>query len=194
MAAADAAGGQVRPLRLFGDPVLRTACDPVASFDAELRRLVRDLTSTLADERGAGLAAPQIGVSARVFVFDVPGPDGRVSGHLVNPGLDFPDDEEQDGAEGCLSIPGLYFDTKRRQNVAAKGFNAYGDPVQVVGNGMMSRCLQHETDHLDGVLFVDRLDTETRRAAMRAIRTAEWYGEPAPAVQLSPHHIHGRLG
>jgi peptide deformylase len=194
LAPADLADGQVRALRLFGDPVLRTECEPVASYDAELRVLVRDLARTLAEERGAGLAAPQIGVSARVFVFDVPGPDGRVSGHLVNPGLDFPDDDEQDGPEGCLSIPGLYFDTKRRQNVVAKGFNAYGDPVQVVGTGLMARCLQHETDHLDGVLFVDRLDPATRREAMRAIRDADWSGEPAPTVKVSPHHIHGRLG
>ncbi|MGA8116127.1 MAG: peptide deformylase [Actinocatenispora sp.] len=194
LAEADAEGGLVRALRLFGDPVLRTACDPVTSFDAELRRLVRDLSSTLSDERGAGLAAPQIGVAARVFVFDVPGPDGRVSGHLVNPGLDFPDDEEQDGPEGCLSIPGLYYDTRRRQNVVAKGFNAYGDPVQVVGTGLMARCLQHETDHLDGVLFIDRLDDQTRRVAMRAVRDAEWYGEPTPLVRLSPHRVQGRLG
>jgi len=193
LAPADTEGAQVRALRLFGDPVLRTACDPVASYDAELRRLVRDLTRTLTEERGAGLAAPQIGVSARVFVFDVPGPDGWVSGHLVNPGLDFPDDEEQDGPEGCLSIPGLYFDTKRRQNVVAKGFNAYGDPVQVVGTGLMARCLQHETDHLDGVLFVDRLDAVTRREAMRAVRDADWYDGAAPVVKVSPHHIHGRL-
>ena len=193
LADADAAGGLVQPLRLFGDPVLRTAAEPVRSFDAELRRLVRDLTATLTDERGAGLAAPQIGVLARVFVFDVPGPDDRVAGHIVNPGLDFPDDEEQDGAEGCLSIPGLYYDTKRRQNVVAKGFNAYGDPVQIVGGGLMARCIQHEADHLDGVMFVDRLDTEMRRAAMRAIREAEWYGQPAPPVKLSPHDMHGSI-
>jgi peptide deformylase len=192
--AADADGGAVRELRLFGDPVLRSAAEPVASFDAELRRLVRDLAATLGEAQGAGLAAPQIGVLARVFVFDVPGPDGRVAGHLVNPGLDFPDDEEQDGQEGCLSIPGLYFDTKRRQNVVAKGFNAYGDPVQVVGGGLMARCLQHETDHLDGVMFVDRLDTAARRTAMAAIREATWYGEPAPAVKLSPHPVRGSLG
>ena len=189
----DADGGAVRSLRLFGDPVLRSAAEPVASFDAELRKLVRDLSATLDDAQGAGLAAPQIGVLARVFVFDVPGPDGRVAGHLVNPGLDFPDDEEQDGQEGCLSIPGLYFDTKRRQNVVARGFNAYGDPVQVVGGGLMARCLQHETDHLDGVLFVDRLDAEARRAAMTAIREAEWYGEPAPPVRVSPHPLRGSL-
>ena len=143
LTAADVADAQVHALRLFGDPVLRTECPPVTSFDAELRRLVRDLSRTLSQERGAGLAAPQIGVSARVFVFDVPGPDGRVAGHLVNPGLDFPDGDEQDGPEGCLSLPGLYYDTKRRQHVVAKGFNAYGDPVQVVGTGLMSRCLQH---------------------------------------------------
>lgn len=188
--------GAVRAMRLFGDPMLRAVAPPVVDFDAELRRLVRDLTATLHDEQGAGLAAPQIGVSARVFVFDVPGPDGRVAGHLVNPGLDFPDDEEQDGQEGCLSIPGLYFDTKRRQHVVAKGFTAHGDPVQVVGDGMMARCLQHENDHLDGVLFVDRLDPVAREAALAAIREAEWYGgeDGTPRVKVSPHDIHGRLG
>ncbi len=191
---ADADGGVVRALRLFGDPVLRSTCAPVATFDAELRHLVRDLTMTLAEARGAGLAAPQIGISARVFVFDVPGPDGRVSGHLVNAGLDFPDEEEQDGPEGCLSVPGVYFDTRRRQNVVARGVNAYGDPVQVVGSGLMARCLQHETDHLDGVMFIDRLDVTARREAMRAIRAAQWYGETAPRVRVSPHRVHGNLG
>ena len=91
-----------------------------------------------------------------MFTFDV----DDVVGHLVNPALTFPDDEEQDGPEGCLSIPGVYVDTKRRQNVVASGFNEYGDPVQLVGTGLMARCVQHETDHLDGVLFLDRLDAE----------------------------------
>jgi peptide deformylase len=92
------------------------------------------------------------------------------------------------GQEGCLSIPGLYFDTKRRLNVVAKGFNMYGDPVQIVGTELMARCAQHETDHLDGVLFVDRLDPEARKEAMKAIRAAEWYdaGGP-PVVKVSPH-------
>jgi peptide deformylase len=107
-----------------------------------------------------------------------------VAGHLVNPVLDFPDEEEQDGPEGCLSMPGLYFDTKRRLNVVAKGFTADGDPVQVVGTGYLARCLQHETDHLDGVLFIDRMDRERRKAAMRVIREAEWNN---PTVKLSPH-------
>ncbi len=174
----------VQPIRLFGDPVLRTPAEPVVDFDAELRKLVADLTDTMREQNGAGLAAPQLGVGLRVFTFDVDG----VQGHLVNPVLDFPDEEEQDGQEGCLSIPGLYFDTKRRLNVIAKGFSEYGDPVQIVGTGLMARCLQHETDHLDGVLFIDRLDPEARKEAMRAIRQADWYDESnPPVIKVSPH-------
>ncbi|WP_422774473.1 peptide deformylase [Plantactinospora sp. WMMC1484] len=174
----------VQPIRLFGDPVLRTPAEPVVDFDAELRKLVADLTDTMREQNGAGLAAPQLGVGLRVFAFDV----DDVLGHLINPVLDFPDEEEQDGPEGCLSIPGLYFDTKRRLNVVAKGFNEYGDPVQIVGTGLMARCVQHETDHLDGVLFLDRLDAEGRKEAMKAIRQADWYDRDAPpVVKVSPH-------
>jgi peptide deformylase len=175
----------VLPIRLFGDPVLTTPAEPVTTFDAELRRLVRNLDQTLYNQRGSGLAAPQVGVGLRVFVFH----DEDVAGHLVNPVLDFPGQEEQDGPEGCLSIPGVYFDTKRRMNVVAKGYTADGDPVQVVGAGNLARCLQHETDHLDGVLFIDRMDRERRKAAMRAIREAEWNHLVPPKVKLSPHPI-----
>jgi peptide deformylase len=178
----------VQPIRLFGDPVLRTSAEPVVDFDKELRRLVDDLLDTMRNESGTGLAAPQIGVGLRVFTFDV----DDVVGHLVNPVLEFPDDEEQDGPEGCLSIPGVYIDTKRRQNVVARGCNMHGDPVQIVGTGLMSRCVQHETDHLEGVLFVDRLDTNRRKEAMKAIRAADWYDPAAPpVVKVSPH---GPLG
>lgn len=178
----------VTPIRLLGDPVLRSAADPVVDFDKELRRLVRDLTETLLDAEGAGLAAPQIGVSLRVFAFDVEG----VVGHLVNPALEFPDEEEQLGQEGCLSIPGIYVDTKRRQNVVAKGFNEYGDPVQIVGSGLMSRCCQHETDHLDGVLFLDRLDAAARKAAMKEIRASDWYAA-GMKIKMSPHQESGQV-
>src|SRR5262245_15628795 len=172
------------PIRLFGDPVLRTTADRVVDFDKELRALVRDLTDTLLDEGGAGLAAPQIGVGLRVFAFDV----DETVGHLVNPELHFPDEEEQDGPEGCLSIPGIYIDTKRRQNVVARGFNEHGEPVQLVGTGLMARCCQHETDHLDGILFLDRLDAQARKAAMKEIREAPWYNADAPPpVKISPH-------
>jgi peptide deformylase len=174
----------IQPIRVFGDPVLRTPADPVVDFDKELRTLVRDLTQTLLDEGGAGLAAPQIGVGLRVFAFDV---DDTV-GHLINPQLQFPDDEEQDGPEGCLSIPGIYVDTKRRLNVVATGFNEHGEPARLVGTGMMARCCQHETDHLDGVLFLDRLDQAARKDAMRQIREAPWYNSAAPpTVKVSPH-------
>lgn len=174
----------VQPIRLFGDPVLRTPAEPVVDFDRELRRLVEDLTDSMRDQGGLGLAAPQLGVGLRVFAFDV----DDVLGHLINPVLEFPDDEEQDGPEGCLSIPGVYVDAKRRMNVVARGVNEYGDPVQIVGSGTMARCVQHETDHLDGVLFLDRLDAARRKEAMRQIRAAQWYDPSAPpVVKVSPH-------
>ncbi len=179
----------VRPIRLFGDPVLRTPAEQVVDFDRQLRNLVRDLTETMLDEGGVGLAAPQLGVGLRVFVFDV----DDVVGHVVNPVLDFPDELEQDGPEGCLSIPGLYFDTTRRQNVVATGVDMHGEPVQIVGTDLMARCVQHETDHLDGILFVDRLDPETKKEAMKAIREAVWSQQPAPEVRVSPHPIFGAV-
>jgi peptide deformylase len=176
----------VQPIRLFGDPVLTSRAAEVIDFDKELRRLVDDLTETMRDAPGAGLAAPQIGVSLRVFTWYV---DGEV-GHLVNPDLSL-SEEEQDGPEGCLSIPDLTFDCKRAMSVVAKGWNMYGDPVTVQGSELLARAIQHETDHLDGVLFIDRLDRETRKQAMRAIREAEWFGQPVPAVRISPHATKG---
>ncbi|WP_433292124.1 peptide deformylase [Actinoplanes sp. CA-030573] len=179
----------VLDIRKVGDPVLRRRADEVTDFDAELDRLVRDLTQTLADSRGAGLAAPQIGVSLRVFAInpDLPGNDLQLD-HLVNPVLDFPDEETQDGYEGCLSIPGIYLDTRRRMNVAAKGFTKQGDPVQIVGNGLLARCVQHETDHLDGILFIDRQDQAGRKRLLDTVREASWFeGLPAPEVRVSPH-------
>ncbi len=176
-----------RPIRLFGDPVLRTKADPVVDFDAELRRLVKDLSDTMMDAPGVGLAAPQLGVSLRVFTYFV----DDVLGHLINPDLDL-SEEEQDGPEGCLSLPGLEYDCIRAHSVVAKGFNEHGDPVVIEGSDLLARCIQHETDHLDGVLFIDRLDRTSRKAAMRAIREAEWAGGTVPAVKLSPHPTHGR--
>jgi peptide deformylase len=177
----------VLPIRLVGEPVLREPAKPVTDFDAELRTLVGDLRETLADRNGAGLAAPQLGVGLRVFVFRPELSEGTID-HLINPVLDFPDDEVQDGPEGCLSIPGVYLDTRRRLNVLAKGFSVDGDPVQVVGGGLLARCIQHETDHLDGVLFIDRQRPEQQRSLLATIRAAAWYdGLPEPAVKVSPH-------
>ena len=176
----------VQPIRLFGDPVLRMPAQPVVDFDKELRTLVKDLTETMLDAPGVGLAAPQLGVSLRVFTYDV----DDVVGHLINPILDL-SDEEQMGEEGCLSLPGLTFDCRRAYGVVAKGFNMHGDPVVIEGTELLARCVQHETDHLDGVLFIDRLDPEQRKLAMKAIREAEWAGEAAPTVKASPHATRG---
>jgi peptide deformylase len=172
---------------VFGDPVLRTPADPVLDFDAELRRLVDDLTETMLAAPGVGLAAPQIGVGLRVFTFHV---DDQL-GHLINPSLRLSEDEETD-EEGCLSFPGLSYPTKRAHGVVATGFDLHGEPVTLEATGQLARCLQHETDHLDGVLFIDRLDPAQRKLAMKEIRAAEWWGEPVPEVKVSPHPMHGK--
>jgi peptide deformylase len=177
----------VRPIRLFGDPVLRTPAEPVRDFDAELRRLVKDLTETMEEAPGVGLAAPQIGVALRVFTYHI---DDQV-GHLINPALALSQDQETDD-EGCLSFPGLQYPTTRAHGVVATGFNMYGEPVTLEGAGQLARCVQHETDHLDGVLFIDRLDPAQRKLAMKEIRAAEWWGEPVPVVKASPHPTRGK--
>lgn len=171
-----------QPIRLFGDPVLRTTAAKVETFDKELRVLVKDLTDTMLAAPGAGLSANQIGVALQVFTYNVDG----VVGHLINPDLDL-SDEEQDGPEGCLSIPGLTFDTKRAMRTVAKGFNMHGEPVVLEGSGLLARCVQHETDHLNGVLFIDRLDAEARKAAMKEIRNSQWFGIDPPVIKVSPH-------
>ena len=179
----------LQPIRLFGDPILRTPAAPVETYDKELRTLVADLTDTMMDAPGVGLAAPQIGVSLRVFTYWV----DDVVGHLINPVLDL-SDEEQDGEEGCLSLPGLSYDTRRAMRVVARGMNMHGEPVTIEGSELLARCVQHETDHLDGILFIDRLDTEARKAAMKEIRESEWFGQPAPVVRFSPHSLRPGLG
>lgn len=176
----------VQPIRLFGDPILTSMAEPVTAFDAELRRLVADLTDTMLEAPGSGLAAPQIGVGLRVFTYNV---EGEV-GHLVNPDLTL-SAEEQFGPEGCLSIPELTFDCRRALRVVAKGYNMYGEPVELEGTDVLARCIQHETDHLDGVLFVDRLDPDTRKLAMKAIREAPWSGLAGPVIKESPHPMFG---
>ncbi len=177
----------VKDIRLFGDPVLRTPAQPVVDFDKELRQLVADLTDTMRDAPGAGLAAPQIGVGLRVFTYWV---DDEL-GHLINPDLDL-SGELQDGEEGCLSFPGLYFDTPRALRVVARGFNQYGEPVVIEGSELKARAIQHETDHLDGILFIDRMDKTHRKLAMKAIREANWAGVAAPTVKVSPHPTFGK--
>ena len=176
----------IKPIRLFGDPVLRSRAASVTDFDKELRGLVKDLEETMIDAPGAGLAAPQIGVGLRVFTYHVDG----VLGHLINPDLDL-SDEIQEGEEGCLSFPGINYGTPRALKVVARGFNQHGDPVTIEGSELLARAIQHETDHLDGILFIDRMDRVTHRLAMRAIREAEWVGQPV-VVRTSPHPTFGQ--
>ena len=176
----------IQPIRLFGDPVLRKPALEVVDFDKELRKLVEDLTDTMLDAPGAGLAAPQLGVGLRAFTWNV---DGEV-GHLVNPRLEL-SEETQDGLEGCLSIPELSLECRRALSVVAHGFTMYGDPVTIEGSQYLARAIQHETDHLDGVLFIDRLDGEARKQAMKAIRESEWFGVEKPRVRVSPHATRG---
>jgi peptide deformylase len=156
----------IRPIRELGDPVLRTPADPVRAFDRDLAALVRDLEETVDNPGRAGLAAPQIGVGLRVFSYNVDG----VIGHLVNPVITDLSEETQDDDEGCLSIPGLYAPTVRAMHAVAEGFDVRGEPLRLAGSGLMARCLQHEIDHLDGKLFVDRLTGETRKRVLRALR------------------------
>ena len=182
----------IQEIRFFGDPVLTTPASPVVDFDKELRVLVKDLTDTMLDAPGAGLAAPQIGVPLRVFVWDV----DEALGHLINPILDL-SEEMQDGEEGCLSFPELRYETPRAMRAVAKGFNMYGEPVVVEGTEFLARALQHETDHLNGILFIDKLTAENRKLAMKEIRESEWFNlasENGQTIQVkdSPHTIFGR--
>jgi peptide deformylase len=176
----------VQPIRLFGDPVLRQRALEVDNFDTELRRLVTDLTDTMLSARGAGLAAPQIGVGLRVFTYHV---EDEI-GHLINPQLQL-SDETQDGPEGCLSLPELTYDCLRALSVVATGFDMYGEPLRIEGSELLARAIQHETDHLDGVLFIDKLDSDSRKMAMKAIRESEWFGLEQPTVKVSPHATNG---
>jgi peptide deformylase len=157
----------IRPIREVGDPVLRTPADPVRAFDKELAALVRDLEETVDNPGRAGLAAPQIGVSARVFSYNIDG----VIGHMVNPTITELSEEIQDGDEGCLSVPGIWSPTVRAMHAVVDGFDVHGEPLRLEGEGLMARCLQHEVDHLDGKLFLDRLAGEARKSALRALRS-----------------------
>jgi peptide deformylase len=156
----------IRPIREVGDPVLRTPSDEVRSFDRDTAALVRDLLETVDHPGRAGLAAPQIGVGLRAFSYNIDG----VIGHVVNPVIVELSEETQDGDEGCLSVPGIWAPTVRAMHAVVEGVDVHGEPLRLEGSGLMARCLQHEVDHLDGRLFLDRLTGEARRSALRALR------------------------
>lgn len=155
------------PIRIFGDPVLREPAGPVESFDAGLRRLAEDMIQTMHEAPGVGLAAPQVGRSLRLIVFDIGDEAGARA--LANPELKN-EWGEQIGDEGCLSVPGLYYPVKRAQKVWADGVDLDGHEVTIEAEELLARVLQHEVDHLNGVLFIDRLDAEHRSEAMAKLR------------------------
>jgi len=156
----------MREIRVIPDPVLRTPCDEITTIDDRVRSLVADLVETVDYEGRAGLAANQIGVNLRAFSWNI---EDEI-GYILNPKIVELSDEIQDGDEGCLSVPGLWYPTRRAWYARVVGMDLDGNEITVEGTELMARCLQHETDHLDGMLYLDRLDRAVRKKAMREMR------------------------
>ncbi|MEV6347137.1 peptide deformylase [Actinoplanes sp. NPDC051851] len=164
------ARGTVRPITYYGESVLHRRCADVTVFDQTLADLIDDMFASMYAAQGVGLAANQIGVDAQVFVYDCPDADGiRQVGHLVNPVLEAPSAFAgvDDGDEGCLSVPGPRASVPRASLATAGGVDRDGKPITVTGTGYFARCLQHETDHLNGLLYVDRLPEKQRDVLLR---------------------------
>lgn len=160
----------VRSIRVFGDPVLTAPTSPIGEIDEGVRALVQDLLDTVELPGRAGLAAPQIGVGLRAFSYNV---DGEI-GYVLNPVLEVSGEPEAIG-EGCLSVPGLWHDAVRHPWARVTGIDLDGNEIVLEGEGLMAQALQHETDHLDGMLYLKRLTPEERRIAMREIRESDWF-------------------
>ena len=161
----------MRELRYFGDPILKSVCDPVTVFDEKLEALVRDLLDSVKPAGRAGLAAPQIGVGLRVFSYDVAG----LTGYVINPEIVELSEETHEIGEGCLSVPELWFPTKRAKHAKVRGVDVRNEPIEVEGEDVLAQCLQHETDHLDGILYLDRLTAERKKSALREARDKDWF-------------------
>lgn len=161
----------VREIRTFGDPVLRTVCEPIEHIDEGVRSLVADLLDTVAFDGRAGLAATQIGFTQRAFSLNI---DGEIS-YVLNPEIISLEGEPSAIGEGCLSVPELWFDVVRYPRATVRGIDLDGNEVIISGEGLMAQALQHECDHLDGKLYINRLDREDRGEAMRQIRASRWF-------------------
>ena len=161
----------IREVRLFGDPVLRTVCEPISEIDDGVRALVADLCDSVAFEGRAGLASTQIGYTQRAFSLHI---DGKVS-YVLNPEIVSLEGEPVATGEGCLSVPDLWFPVMRHPRATVKGIDLDGNEILISGEGLLAQALQHECDHLDGKLYLSRLDREARGEAMRQIRTSTWF-------------------
>ena len=160
----------VREIRLFGDPILKSVCDEVTDFSAA-ESLVQDLLDTTSLPGRAGVAANQIGVGQRVFAYGV---DDEL-GYLITPGIIELAEEKLEIEEGCLSVPGLWHKTPRCERATARGLQLDGSTIEITGEGLLAQALQHECDHLDGLLYLDRLLPEERKLALRALREQDWF-------------------
>lgn len=161
----------VREIRLYGDPVLTTPCAEITTIDDGVRALVQDLIDTVKLPGRAGVAAPQIGVSLRAFSYNI---DGDI-GYVLNPRVVEVRGEPQPTGEGCLSVPGLWHDAMRSEYARVEGIDLDGNRVVVEGTGLMAQALQHETDHLDGMVYLRRLSPEDRKVAMKQVRESTWF-------------------
>lgn len=161
----------VREIRLFGDPVLRAVCDPIGERDQGVRALVADLCDTVAFDGRAGLAATQIGHTQRAFSLHI---DGEVS-YVLNPEIVELSGTPVATGEGCLSVPDLWFKVMRYPRAAVRGIDLEGEEIVIEGEGLIAQALQHECDHLEGRLYLSRLDREQRGEAMRQIRASAWF-------------------
>lgn len=161
----------VREIRLYGDPVLRSVCAPIERIDDGVRALIGDLTDTVELPGRAGVAANQIGVALRAFSYNI---DGDI-GYVINPVLTEVRGEAVPTGEGCLSVPGLWHETPRHPWARVEGIDLDGDPVVLEGEGLLAQALQHETDHLDGIVYLSRLEGDTRKLAMRQVRESDWF-------------------
>lgn len=171
--------GTPRKIRVVGDPVLHAPTRQVTEFDDSLATLVDDMFASMAVAEGVGLAAPQIGVDLAVFVYDCLDAEGeRHVGHIVNPTVTRLEGTQL-GDEGCLSVPGPYQELERAFEATVTGVDRTGAPVEVTGTGFFARCLQHETDHLRGLLYIDHLPRNRRRKVLREIQPFDWNAPPA---------------
>lgn len=155
----------IRPIRVFGDPVLKQRADEVTNWDDNLKLLAQDMLDTMYDAPGVGLAGPQVGVQKRIFVYDA----GEGPQVVINPVLSKFEDE-WDYDEGCLSVPGLYWEIQRPKRVHLEGYDLEKNKISIDADELLARVFQHETDHLDGILLIDRLDPKRRKQALKSLR------------------------
>ncbi len=172
---------EIPKIRVVGDPVLHRAAREVTAFDQNLADLIDDMFASLARAEGVGLAAPQIGIELAVFVYDCPdGTGARQVGHIVNPTIETSGEPDLND-EGCLSVPGPYHELARASHATVRGVDKTGAPIEVSGEGYFARCLQHETDHLRGILYIDHLPRNRRRRVLREMEPFEWNHSGSPA-------------